>query len=72
MKKIIHIEHDGEELGLKFENVDLPEVGILVSDMLLAICNNRQFVTGDNTSKEAKDVLMHIILDKFGYCLGEE
>lgn len=71
MKQIIHLEHDGEQLKLKLENVGIKEVGIMVGDALVAICNDERML-GDNTSEDAKDVLISVILAKFGYCEGEE
>lgn len=71
MKKIINIEHNGEELILKLEHVGIKEIGIMIGDALESICNDSRML-GNNTSEEAKDVLMNIILDKLGYCLGDE
>lgn len=67
MKQIIHLEHNGEQLTLKLENVGIKEVGIMVGDALEAICNDERML-GNNTSEDAKDVLMSLFLAKLGYC----
>lgn len=66
MGKIIHMEHDGKELTLKLENVGIKEIGIMVGDALEGICSDERML-GNNTSEEAKDVLINIILAKLGY-----
>ena len=71
MNKIIHLEHNGEQLTLKLENVGIKEVGTMVGDALVAICNDERML-GGNSSEDAKDVLMNIIFEKLGYCEGEE
>lgn len=70
MKKIIHIEHDGKELQLKLENVGIKEIGTMFGDVLDAVCNDKRML-GDNSSADAKDVLMNILFTKLGYCTEE-
>jgi len=67
MRKNIKMEHDGEKLTLKLEHVGIKEIGVMIGDALEAICNDNR-ILGNNTSEEAKDVLMNIILAKLGYC----
>lgn len=66
MKQIIHLEHNGKDLTLKLENVGIREVGTMIGDALDGICNDERML-GDNTSEDAKDVIMNIVLIKLGY-----
>jgi|GEM_PF-6158899 len=71
MKRVIHIEQNTENIILTVENVGVKEIGIMVGDALLAVCDDDRLL-GDNSSEDAKNVLMNIILAKLGYGVDDE